>query len=432
MNTFLLEGHMQEEVGFIELLRVNPIFRRYWIANSISMLGEWFNTVAIFVLIESISTSALAISGVIVLRMFALAIPQLFTGVIADRYSRKMLLVMSNIASALVLIPLFFLRGAQDLWIIYAVSAGLMFLHAIYIPAENAVMPTITAKNELLTANALNSGTWSASLAIGSGLGGIVVAAWGVNIAFAINMLSFIIAALLLLAIDIPKTKAKKRVGRWWESSLLEVKEGWSIILSTPPVRRIITAKAMWGLFGGGLVYMLILIGAEGGFGNIATGIGMLFAARGIGTGLGPILAKYAFTNREIWPQLLGWLVSIAGLGYCLIGFLEWTPWIAIIVISAHAASGVNWVLSTVLLQERSEDEWRGRLFATDFLLLTTILGLSTMAAGLLVEFGPLTLREAVLLFAVLQTFSGLIWTFLVSPGEKKLRKENVVNSQSN
>jgi hypothetical protein len=54
------------------------------------------------------------------------------------------------------------------------------------------------------------------------------------------------------------------------------------------------------------------------------------------------------------------------------------------------------------------------------------------MAAGLLVEFGPLTLREAVLLFAVLQTFSGLIWTFLVSPGEKKLRKENVVNSQSN
>jgi hypothetical protein len=65
-------------------------------------------------------------------------------------------------------------------------------------------------------------------------------------------------------------------------------------------------------------------------------------------------------------------------------------------------------------------------------LLLTTILGLSTMAAGLLVEFGPLTLREAVLLFAVLQTFSGLIWTFLVSPGEKKLRKENVVNSQSN
>lgn len=416
---------MQDEVGFIELLRINPVFRRYWFANSISMLGEWFNTIAIFVLIESISNSALAISGVIVLRMFALAIPQLFTGVLADRYSRKMLLVGSNFASALVLIPLFFLDGPHAIWIIYAVAIGLMVLHAIYIPAENAVMPTITRKNELLTANALNSGTWSASLAIGAGLGGIVVAAWGVNVAFAVNMLSFVIAALMLMTIEIPSTKEKVREGKWWKSGLVEVKEGWTLILKTPPVRRIITAKAMWGLFGGGLVYMLILIGAEGGFGSIASGIGILFAARGVGTGLGPILAKYTFTNRDIWPQLLGWLVSIGGLGYCLIAFLEWTPWIAIIIIIAHAASGVNWVLSTVLLQERSEDDWRGRLFATDFLLLTTIHGFSTLAAGLLVEYGPLSLREAIFLFAALQIINGIIWTLLVTPGEKKLRMEN-------
>lgn len=416
---------MQDEVGFIELLRKNPVFRRYWYANSISMLGEWFNTVAIFVLIESLSNSALALSGVIVLRMFALAVPQLFTGVFADNYSRKMLLIGANLASAAVLVPLFFLDGPEDLWIIYAVAAGLMILHAVYIPAENAVMPTITAENELLTANALNSGTWSASLALGAGLGGLVVAEWGVESAFIINMLSFIVAALLLMTIDIPNNNSSKKEGTWWKSGFTEVKEGWGLILSTPPVRRIITAKALWGLFGGGLVYMLILIGAEGEFGDIAAGIGVLFAARGIGTGLGPILAKYVFTNRNLWAQMLGWLVSIAGLGYLLLGFLQWTPLIAIIVIVAHAASGANWVLSTVLLQERSEDAWRGRLFATDFLLLTTISGLSTLAAGLLVEYGPLSLRQVLLLFACLQITSGVIWTLLISPGEREGRKSS-------
>ncbi len=93
-----------EEVGFFELLRVNPLFRKYWYANAISMLGEWFNTVALFVLIERFTNSALAIGAVFVLRMFALAVPQVFTGVLADRYSRKWLMVTANVASAILVL----------------------------------------------------------------------------------------------------------------------------------------------------------------------------------------------------------------------------------------------------------------------------------------------------------------------------------------
>jgi MFS family permease len=410
----------EREVGFLELLRVNPLFRRYWTANAISMLGEWFNTVAMFVLIDSLTDSALGIGFLFVLRMFSLAFPQVFTGMLADRFSRKWLMVWANLLSAVAVLILLTVDGPEDVWLVYVIASVLMMLHAVYIPAENAALPSMVKENELLTANALNSGTWSASLAIGAAIGGFVVAAHGVEVAFIVNAATFVLAAAIIGTMTIPQKKYIDKEGGLWVNTIGQISDGFRIILTTPPVRRIITAKALWGIFGGGLVYMLLLVGEDIGLGGFAAGIGVLFAARGIGTGLGPILARYVFTDRGRWPFLLGWLVSACGLGYAAIAWLEWSPWIALLVVAAHAASGANWVLSTVLLQERSEDEWRGRMFSTDFLLMTTVHGLSTLAAALMIEYGPWELREVLQIFAIGQILSGLIWVAMVSPGERK------------
>jgi MFS family permease len=410
----------EQEVGFIELLRVNSTFKKYWVGNSISMLGEWFNTVALFVLIDQLTGSELALGLLFVLRMFSLALPQVFTGMLADRFSRKWLMVGANFASALTVAGFLLIDSKADVWLIYFLSALLMLFHAIYLPAENATMPNITKPNELLTANALNSATWSASLAIGSAVGGAVVASQGVQIAFIINSIAFIVAGLIIASINIPQQKIKAPEGNFIASSLSQVKEGFQIIIRTPRISRIITAKAAWGLFGGGLIYMLILVGADIGLGEVAAGIGLLFAARGVGTGLGPILARYAFTNRDNWPLLIGWLVSVCGIGYIAMGWLSWGWWVALFVIFSHAASGANWVISTVLLQERSEDEWRGRMFSTDFLLLTMVNGISTLAASLILEYTDISLRELVQIFAVGQLLSGILWVMLIAPGEKK------------
>jgi len=410
----------EREVGFLELLRVNPLFRRYWTANAISMLGEWFNTVAMFVLIDSLTDSALGIGFLFVLRMFSLAFPQVFTGMLADRFSRKWLMIWANLLSAVAVLILLTVDGPGDVWLVYVIASVLMMLHAVYIPAENAALPSMVKDNELLTANALNSGTWSASLAIGAAIGGFVVAAHGVEVAFIVNAATFVLAAGIIWTMTIPQKKYIDKEGGLWANTIGQISDGFRIILTTPPVRRVITAKALWGIFGGGLVYMLVLAGEDIGLGGVAAGIGVLFAARGIGTGLGPILARYVFTDRGRWPFLLGWLVSACGLGYAAIAWLEWSPWIALLVVAAHAASGANWVLSTVLLQERSEDEWRGRMFSTDFLLMTTVHGLSTLVAALMIEYGPWELREVLQIFAVGQILSGLIWVALVSPGERR------------
>ena len=413
---------MQEEreVGFIELLRNNPVYRRLWLGLAISMLGEWFSTVALFVLIYTLTGSELGIGLLFVIRMFSLAVPQIFTGMLADRFSRKWLMIWANLLSAVAVLSLLLVNEESEVWLIYFIASLLMALHAVFIPAEQASIPNITADNELLTANALNSATWSAALCLGAGIGGFVVSAYGVEAAFIINSICFLLGALMYSTITIPQEPYEPKPGGIWQNTGANILDGFRIIFSKPHGSRIITAKALWAVFGGGLVYMLILIGDEIAFGDLAAGIGILFAARGLGTGLGPIFARYVFKDRNFWPFLLGSLVSVCGVAYVIIGFLEWTPWIAVIVVIGHAASAINWVLSTVLLQERSDDEWRGRMFSTDFLLMTTVNGCSTLAASLMLEYTDITLRQGIQLFAVLQVVSGIVWVMLMLPRERR------------
>ena len=423
---------LEREVGFLELLKNNPTFRRLWMGLAISMMGEWFSTVALFVLIYTLTGSELGIGLLFVIRMFSMAFPQIFTGMLADRFSRKKIMIWSNLLSAIAVLSLLLVNDENDVWLIYAISALLMALHAVFIPAESASIPNVTKENELLTANALNSATWSAALCLGASIGGFVVSAFGVEAAFLINALCFALGALMYSTITIPQEPFQPKPGGIWTNTVGNIVEGFQIIISKPHVSRIITAKALWAIFGGGLVYMLVLIGDEIAFGDLAAGIGILFAARGLGTGLGPIFARYVFKNRNIWPFLLGSLVSVCGVAYIVIGFLEWSPWIAIIVVLGHASSAINWVLSTVLLQERSDDEWRGRLFSTDFLMMTTVNGLSTLAASLMLEFTEITLREGIRLFAFLQVLSGIIWVILMLPKERRFLKENQESSGTN
>ena len=420
---------LEREVGFLELLKNNPTFRRLWMGLAISMMGEWFSTVALFVLIYTLTGSELGIGLLFVIRMFSMAFPQIFTGMLADRFSRKKIMIWSNLLSAIAVLSLLLVNDENDVWLIYAISALLMALHAVFIPAESASIPNVTKENELLTANALNSATWSAALCLGASIGGFVVSAFGVEAAFLINALCFALGALMYSTITIPQEPFQPKPGGIWTNTVGNIVEGFQIIISKPHVSRIITAKALWAIFGGGLVYMLVLIGDEIAFGDLAAGIGILFAARGLGTGLGPIFARYVFKNRNIWPFLLGSLVSVCGVAYIVIGFLEWSPWIAIIVVLGHASSAINWVLSTVLLQERSDDEWRGRLFSTDFLMMTTVNGLSTLGASLMLEFTEITLREGIRLFAFLQVLSGIIWVILMLPKERRFLKENQESS---
>ena len=200
--------------------------------------------------------------------------------------------------------------------------------------------------------------------------------------------------------------------------------DGWRHIRSNPPIRRIVFAKAMWAAGGGAQVFLLLLIGMEAGFGSVAAGsIGILYMARGFGSGTGPVVGRRLMRSDRLRPSLLGWSILVAGAFYLVISAVEWTLMILALVFISHGSSGINWVLSTTLLQERTDDEWRGRVAGTDYFLLTGMMGFSALGAGLVMEYDILSLRETVAVTAFIQIVMGLIWLVLVTPSERSMTK---------
>ena len=415
------------EVSYIGLLRSNGPYRRLFTANEISYIGDWFSMIALFLLAgEASDNSPLAIAGVLATRSFTFAPLEPLTGMLADRYPRKWLMVLGNVWSFIILVSALALGMLDSLESVYLLGMAMVVGRAISSNAESAYVPNICTKEELLSANALSSGGWSAAMGIGAGIGGLTISKYGIETALWIDSLTFLIAILLILSL--PHGGPEKSIQRSFSTRamLSEIVSGWSYILSMPSIRRVVLAKAMWASGGGAQVFLLILIGKEAGFGDVAAGIGILYMARGFGSGFGPIVSRRVMANRMMIPYLLGGVLVISGAFYIAVAASEWTVIILVYVFISHGASGVNWVLSTTMLQQRSEDKWLGRVFGTDSLGITLTMGLSTVAAGLILENGILSLRETIIATGALQILAGIFWILFATPSEKRMLNESV------
>lgn len=180
-------------------------------------------------------------------------------------------------------------------------------------------------------------------------------------------------------------------------------------------------AKPIWALGGGALVYTLALLGERISPETPALGIGWLYAARGLGSGMGPIATRRWFPDSSSWPRMMGLWVAASGTCYLLVSFVDWrAATVLVLVVMAHTTSGANWVASTVLLQERTEDRYRGRVFATQWLILTLADSVAIITAAVLLESGTVDLRGAIGFFAGVQILSGLAWLAIVAPKERR------------
>ena len=425
-NNFALE---KLEIGYFELIKNNPTYARFWLSFLISNGGTWFNTVAVFVLVIDLTGSELALGGIIALRMLAFAIPQPFTGMLADLYNRKKIMIVANLLSALVALCLIFVNNQNHLILLYVLVFLLMALHALEVPAERAALPNIVDEKELLTANVIDTATWSAMLGLGCAFGGFVTAKYGTDVAFIVDAISFLIAAILISTIQIPQKFKQQNDKSILKKGLLEIYYGWRYISSKKDVLRLVFAKSVWTIGGGGLVFLIVLVGDQIGVGDFAIGIGVMFLARAIGVGIGPFISKSLFKDRDKWKYLIGLLISVSGIFYFIFGLLEWTLLSISLIVFSHAASGSNWVLSNVMLQERVPDEWRGRVFASDLLLMAIFNSASAFLASLAIDKNYLTLKESILVFAMVQIIIGLLFSIWMITGFDDNDSNNLVDN---
>ena len=409
---------MTAAAGYLELVRGNRDFRRLWIGEIASLLGDWLNTIALYTLLRQLTGSPVALGVVFIVKTLPFALASPLAGLLADRFDRKRLMIAADLARAVVVLGFLAVDSAARLPLLYALIMAQMMIGAVFVPAKSASLPNITSPRELVTANALSAATWSILLAVGAALGGFATAGLGSQAVFVLDSASYLVSALFIAGVRIPPLAGETGPLRLRQAHDMIV-DGWRQLVRRPEIGRIALVKPAWALGGGALVYALTLIGESWRPEAPAVGIGLLYAARGLGTGIGPVAARAGVTERR-WPLMFGLGLIGTGLAYLTVGWMAWGLWLPLLVVLAHTPSGANWVASTVLLQKRTPDGYRGRVFATEWLLITLIDSVSILAVAVLLQTGRVSLREAILWAAAVEAAAGLVWLVTIVPAERR------------
>lgn len=398
----------------MELLSGNRRFRQLWLGQVVSQLGDWFNTIALYTIILNLTGSGRDIGLLLVARFLPSFIFGSLSGVVADRFSRRSIMIVSDLLRALVVLGFLFVRRADQLWIIYTLTVLQLGLSTFFEPAKTAVIPSIVSDRELVAANAISSVTWSVMLTLGAFVGGMVTGWFGSDVAFILDALTYLLSAALIASVRFPKrtprAKSKRSISR--VLGITETLEGVRYVKQRPRVLALLLVKPAWGL-GGGILTLLAVFGEKiFPVGNsAATGIGVLFAARGIGTAVGPIVARrISGEGKKRMQNSIGIAFLIGGVFYVAFGAAT-SFVVALIVLGlAHTGGSILWVFSTVLLQRGVEDNFRGRVFAAELALLTLTMALSNYATGELLDRFGLSPRVGAIGIGAFFLLPGLAW----------------------
>src|ERR1044071_6463901 len=177
-----------ESLTYFQLLRTNQSFRRLWFGQVISELGNWFNFIAGLGLVRVVSHGDPQVTTIILLtRLIPFTLFAPLAGAFVDRWSRRAVMIVSDIARVLVALGFLLIQRPEDLWIAYVCTAVLSFFGAFFEAAKNAAVPNITGERDLLAGNALMFSSRFLLMSFGAALGGWTAATVGYRAAFLVN-----------------------------------------------------------------------------------------------------------------------------------------------------------------------------------------------------------------------------------------------------
>jgi predicted MFS family arabinose efflux permease len=383
--------------AYVRLLRENRNFRRLWLAQIVSEMGDWIYTIAIYTLLLNLTHSAASVALAVVLQV----LPQFFVaptaGVLNDRLSRKRIMIAADLARASIVLGMLFVSRAQMVPLIYLLLLLETMMWAFFEPGRSAVVPNITGGADLVAANTLSSMTWSLNLALGSGIGGAIAAFFGRDTVFVLNSLSFVLSASLIWGMKFPEPhlEGAKPLRARDLVDFSPIAEGVRYVAHERRLFSLMMVKAGLGLLGthlvllplfGERVFSIKSAGAESGG---MLGMSVLMSARGVGALLGPVIGGY-WTGRAEYRMRMGILAGFltAAAGYFALATAPSLGIASASVVLANAGTSMVWVFSTTLLQIHTDDRFRGRVFSADFAFLVATMSLASYGAGLLVDWG--------------------------------------------
>lgn len=374
---------------FWSLLQRNRNYRYLWLGQTVSEIGDHFNTIAVLSLALRITGSGYGVGVVMLARILPALLAGPVAGVFLDRYDRRKVMLVSDLFRGVIALLHILLLTFPSPALLYLLSALLMFASPFFNAGRSAILPRVAGAQDLHTANALTQTTAWLTLTIGTMLGGISTAQFGYEWAFVANAASFLISALSIWAMRIAggdfrperRTAAATITVRF--QGAREFFESLGYMRSRPLVLGIALTTVGWAS-GGGAAQVLFTLFGEIVYQRGPAGVGLIWGFAGIGLVLGGLLGHRIGErmNFQGFKRTLTLSFAVHGVSYILFAVMP-NIWLSLIFITLSRVSmGLNNVLNRTMLLHHVPDYLRGRVFTTVEMMMHATMMISLGAAS--------------------------------------------------
>lgn len=342
------------------LLTTNPQFLRLWAGLSTSGLGDWVGYTALTLYMYKVTGSAEALAILVIMRSLPVLLFGPLAGVVADRFSRRRIMIISDLMRAFLysLLP-FATTFPQIVTIAILVSSVSTFFR----PALTALVPDLVKKDQLLEANSLLFSTSNLMMIVGPALGGLMVGFLGQDWAFRFDAVTFLVSAMAIYFV-VEKWHGREAIQEAYgaKSWVKDLASGLSYIVRQRAVA-VMTLEMMIMALGMVAVTVLEVIFVTSVLGAGDEGYGILLSVAGVGALLGSLLAGYV-GKRVSASALFCWTGLLGGLTFFLYANIRYFSVTLAIVLVQMIVFSIGQVASQVLMQQLVPEELRGRVFS--------------------------------------------------------------------
>jgi predicted MFS family arabinose efflux permease len=338
-----------------------------WMAQLISMIGDWAMFAALPFFIYELTGSVLATGVMFMIQVVPPLLLGSIAGVFVDRWDRRWTMIGSSLFRGFVLLLLLGVRSPEMVWLVYL--AGFLESSAtqFFSPANNALLPKLVGEDQLITANSLDSLGENSARLIGPALGGTLLAVIGLRGVVLFDIGTYLTAAGLMTLMRIQSeqgmiasqslTSTESAFASFWD----EFVSGIKVVLERPALSRIFIVLAV-AMLGDSILTVLLVAFFQDVVGVGSTEFGIVLTVRGVAGILGG-LAMSALGHRFNARDLISIGLMITGLA--LIGMVLLPVYvISLVIMMAISLPLMAWLISSqTWIQTHSPDKYRGRVF---------------------------------------------------------------------
>ncbi|BAY91384.1 MULTISPECIES: MFS transporter [unclassified Tolypothrix] len=367
-------------------------FLLLYIGETVSLLGDQFYIVALPWLTIQLTNSGITLGTVLMSAAIPRAVLMLFGGVVSDRFSPRLVMLVSNALRGLlvVLFATIVALKMTQLWHIYFFAASFGIFDGLFIPASKSIIPSLVSKEQLIASNTLSQGTSQLILLIGPALGGLLIATAGIEVAFVIDGITFAITTITLLLMkgttalngELNQNSASTKKTM---NLIAGMREGFDYAWRNQPLRIFLLVMVILNFLFIGPLQVGMTSLAHSRFPGGAVALGILQSAWGGGGLIGTLTPQFVKNIPNIGVLLLT-IASVQGFGLFLLGFIGNIALASMTIAVLGFCSCIFTVVGITWIQKQTQPEMLGRVMSLGMFSAFGIAPISFALAGILVN----------------------------------------------